>query len=61
MSTRTMRARCALALRSGDHRRLRRRSQRLYCRTNGCATFMELDRRTGRVICPVCTATRAVD
>ena len=60
MSTRTVRAQSALAYRAGSNRRLRRRSQRLYCTTNGCASFLELDRSTGLAICPVCGLTRVI-
>ena len=45
-------------------RRNRRRlaeSQRPYCRTNGCASFLELDAEAGRAICPVCGYTRRLD
>ena len=57
MSTRTMRARSALADRAGSTRRLRRRSQRLYCTTNGCTSFLELNRASGLAVCPVCGLT----
>ena len=30
----------------------------LYCRTNGCTTFMRLDPETAIATCPVCGATR---
>lgn len=33
----------------------------LYCRTNGCTTFMQLDSRTGLATCPVCGARRRVN
>jgi hypothetical protein len=41
-------------------RRMRRRSQatRLYCRTNGCTSFLEIDPTTGIGTCPVCGYTR---
>ena len=60
MTTRTMRAQSALAFRAGSNRRLRRRSQRLYCTTNGCTSFLELDRSSGLAVCPVCGLTRVV-
>jgi hypothetical protein len=47
-------------------RRLRRRAGaaasalRPYCRTNGCATFLEVDPATGVATCPVCGATRRI-
>lgn len=59
MSTRTMRAR-ALPLRSDAGRRIRRLSQRLFCRTNGCATYLEVDRQRGVATCPVCGDVRAL-
>jgi hypothetical protein len=34
---------------------------RLFCRTNGCATFMQLDSLTGLASCPICGARRRVD
>jgi hypothetical protein len=55
-----MRAQSALAFRAGSNRRLRRRSQRLYCTTNGCPSFLELDRSSGLAVCPVCGLTRVV-
>lgn len=58
MTTRTLRAQSALAFRAGTSRRLRRRSQRLYCTTNGCTSFLELNRSTGLATCPVCGFTR---
>ncbi|MFI5261819.1 MAG: hypothetical protein ACHQZR_04635 [Candidatus Limnocylindrales bacterium] len=30
----------------------------LYCRTNGCTTFMRLDQETAVATCPVCGASR---
>ena len=53
----------ALAARSADSRRLRRRSladDRLYCGTNGCTTYLELDPRTGVASCPICGYRRTV-
>jgi hypothetical protein len=54
--TTTMSGRAAAA------RRLRRRAAsangRLYCITNGCATFMTVDLETGVARCPVCQAVR---
>lgn len=60
MSTRTMRAQSALSYRSGSSRRIRRLSQRLYCTTNGCTTFLEIDRGHAIALCPVCGATRVI-
>lgn len=39
---------------------MRRRSMtssRLYCRTNGCTSFLELQPELGRAVCPVCSYT----
>lgn len=44
-------------------RRLRRRATnataatRPYCRTNGCASFLEVDATTGVATCPICGYT----
>jgi hypothetical protein len=42
---------------------MRRRSMhtRLYCRTNGCTSFLELQPEHGRAVCPVCGYTRKLD
>jgi hypothetical protein len=43
-------------------RRLRRRSaavNQLYCRTNGCASFLHLDPATGIATCSICGYRRA--
>ncbi len=53
----------ALAARSADSRRLRRRflaDDRLYCGTNGCTTRLELDQRSGVAICPICGFRRRI-
>jgi hypothetical protein len=49
--------------RSASIRRMRRRSHvnRLYCRTNGCASFLELDRERRVAVCPVCGYSRTLD
>ncbi len=44
-------------------RRLRRRAQhaaadQLYCRTNGCASFLVVDPATEIASCPICGYTR---
>jgi hypothetical protein len=45
-------------------RRLRRRASvanaggRLFCNTNGCASFLEVNPTTGVATCPICRATR---
>jgi len=49
--------------RSASMRRQRRRSLaiRLYCRTNGCTSFLELHPEIGTATCPVCGYTRRLD
>lgn len=50
-----------LAGRAASMRRLRRRASaatRPYCRTNGCASFLEVDAVSGVATCPVCGYTR---
>ncbi|HEX5466344.1 MAG TPA: hypothetical protein VFW92_06680 [Candidatus Limnocylindrales bacterium] len=32
----------------------------LYCRTNGCTTYMRLDPATGLATCPICGAIRRI-
>lgn len=54
----------AVTGRASSMRRLRRRAQlatasgvgetRVFCRTNGCPSFLELDPTTGRHTCAVC-------
>jgi hypothetical protein len=47
----------SLTGRASAMRRLRRRSAatgKLYCRTNGCASFLQLDPATGVATCPIC-------
>ena len=48
-----------LSSRAASIRRLRRRAAsasggRLYCSTNGCTSFLELDAATGIASCPIC-------
>jgi hypothetical protein len=43
---------------------MRRRSMntnRLYCRTNGCASFLELQPERALATCPVCGYTKKLD
>lgn len=50
--------------RSASMRRLRRRTHgatRLYCSTNGCASYLELDLESGVATCPVCGLRRRLD
>jgi hypothetical protein len=45
-------------------RRLRRRATsatRPYCRTNGCASFLEVDETARVATCPICGYTRRLD
>jgi hypothetical protein len=50
----------AVAGRSSSMRRLRRRASaaqanlRPFCRTNGCASFLEVDTTRGIATCPIC-------
>ena len=59
----TRSATATLAGRSTSMRRLRRRSSqstaagRAFCRTNGCASFLEADPDTGIATCPICGYT----
>jgi hypothetical protein len=46
-----------VAGRASSMRRLRRRAsaaERRYCPTNGCASFLEVDRATGAATCRIC-------
>lgn len=62
MMTRT--ATTTFAGRATTMRRLRRRASaaqaagRTFCRTNGCASFLELDPTTGIETCPICGYVR---
>ena len=59
VTTRTMTT--TVAGRSSSMRRLRRRAhsaQQLFCRTNGCASFLQVDPSTGTATCPICGYTR---
>jgi hypothetical protein len=56
----------SVAGRATAMRRLRRRASatsistsggRLYCRTNGCPSFLEIDPITGTPTCPICGYT----
>jgi hypothetical protein len=49
--------------RSASIRRMRRRSMaiRLYCRTNGCTSFLELQPERGIAVCPVCGYSRRLN
>jgi hypothetical protein len=47
----------SLVGRASSMRRMRRRTlhtTRPYCRTNGCASFLEVDPTTGTASCPIC-------
>jgi hypothetical protein len=53
----------SVAGRSSSMRRLRRRAsaaQQPYCRTNGCASFLDVDTSTGVGHCPICGYTRRI-
>jgi hypothetical protein len=58
-------ATASYAGRSSSMRRLRRRAtaasaahDRPFCRTNGCASFLEVDAARAISTCPVCGATQ---
>jgi hypothetical protein len=59
----TRSATTTFAGRASNMRRLRRRASlagsanRPYCRTNGCASFLELDQDERTATCPVCGFT----
>ena len=48
-------------------RRMRRRSNaasinsRIFCGTNGCASFLEFDPHTGKATCEICGFVRRLD
>jgi hypothetical protein len=53
----------ALAARTADARRRRRRQPgdaRLYCGTNGCPTTLRLDAGSGIAACPICGFQRRI-
>ncbi len=55
--------------RAGSIRRMRRRTSaaaaanagRIFCSTNGCASFLELDPAASLATCPICGFTRRVN
>jgi hypothetical protein len=50
--------------RSASIRRMRRRSTasgRMYCGTNGCASFLTIDPERKLAVCEVCGYTRRLD
>jgi hypothetical protein len=66
MLTRTHRAsarQSSVVGRSASIRRMRRRTMatKLYCRTNGCTSFLELQPELGIAVCPVCQYSRPLD
>ena len=51
------------SIRAGAIRRQRRRAlaattDRIFCSTNGCPSFLELDTAAGVAVCPVCGSRR---
>jgi len=61
MTTRALRASTAMPLRSTSSRRIRRTNHnRLYCSTNGCASFLHLDAESGVARCPICGLERRI-
>ena len=50
--------------RSASIRRMRRRTtatSRIYCSTNGCTSFLEIDPENHRAVCPVCGYERRLN
>ena len=50
--------------RAASMRRLRRRSTisaHLFCSTNGCASFLEVDPDRHEAVCPICGYRRALN
>jgi len=52
--------------RASAMRRMRRRSSntinsRIFCGTNGCASFLEFDPATGKATCNICGFVRRLD
>lgn len=49
--------------RNASIRRMRRRAMttRLYCRTNGCTSFLEIQPERGVAVCPVCGYSHRLD
>jgi hypothetical protein len=61
MTSRTMTT--TVVGRASSMRRLRRRASaahRPYCRTNGCASYLDVDQATGIARCDICGYTRRV-
>ena len=56
MMSRTVRTTSALTSRASASRRIRRGTalNRLYCATNGCTSFLEVDPNTGTATCGIC-------
>jgi hypothetical protein len=61
LSNRSLKASTAFSSHASASRRIRRAGyNRLYCSTNGCASFLQLDQATGIATCPVCGLQRRV-
>jgi hypothetical protein len=61
MLTRTPHAPDSLSRRSTAQRRIRRTAaNRLFCSTNGCATYLVPDEDGRRATCPICGLERAM-
>jgi hypothetical protein len=60
MMSQTMRTSGVLTSRASATRRIARRlaPNRLYCATNGCASFLEVDETTGVATCQICGFVR---
>ena len=61
MLTRTPNAPGPMSQRAMAQRRIRRTSvDRLFCSTNGCATYMVLDEEARQASCPICGLRRRI-
>jgi hypothetical protein len=61
MLTRSPHAPDSLSRRAMAQRRIRRTApDRLFCSTNGCATYLVLDEGGRRATCPICGLRRRV-
>jgi hypothetical protein len=61
MLSRSTHTAASVSQRTHAQRRLRRTaSQRLFCSTNGCTTFLVPDESGERAVCPICGLQRTV-
>jgi hypothetical protein len=60
-NTRATRSVSPMTAHANSARRIRRTNHNhLYCSTNGCASFMQLDPASGVAKCPICGLERRV-